>query len=99
MKAMVDPLPLVPATWIVGGRRFCGSPRDVSNRSMRPSDRSIFLGCSGRKRERIVSVSIICYRLASAKGLHRQRAWRGSFGSGGAVRHLGLVHLAGTVGD
>ncbi len=24
MKAIVDPLPFVPATWIVGGRRRCG---------------------------------------------------------------------------
>ena len=55
MKAMVEPLPLVPATWITGGSRRSGSPSAASSRWMRPSERSIILGCSARKRARMAS--------------------------------------------
>src|ERR1700722_13880107 len=56
MKATVEPLPLVPATWTTGGRRSCGAPRSASRRWMRPSDRSMTRGCSGAKRAVMVSV-------------------------------------------
>src|ERR671932_1628253 len=53
MKATVEPLPWVPATWITGGSRRSGWPRAASSRSMRPSDRSIALGCSPIRRSRM----------------------------------------------
>ena len=45
-SAAVEPLPLVPAMWMTGGRRCCGLPSLASSASMRPSDRSISRGCS-----------------------------------------------------
>ncbi len=36
MKAMLEPLPFVPATWITGGRCSCGAPKARSSRSRRP---------------------------------------------------------------
>src|ERR1700739_159162 len=43
---MVEPLPLVPATWKTGGRGRSGLPGALSRASIRPSDRSMLLGCS-----------------------------------------------------
>ncbi len=50
MVAMVEPLPLVPATWITGGSRRSGCPNAASRRWIRPSDKSMVRGCSARKR-------------------------------------------------
>ncbi len=50
MNAMVEPLPLVPATWITGGRRRSGWFSRDSSRSIRPSDRSMVRGWSARNR-------------------------------------------------
>jgi hypothetical protein len=55
MNEIVEPLPLVPATWITGGRAFCGLPSRSSTCHMRSSDRSIFFGWSARKRAIIAS--------------------------------------------
>src|SRR5258708_29430227 len=56
MKAMVEPLPLVPATWIVGGSRRSGCPSAARMRHIRSSDRSIRLGCNAVSRATVVSI-------------------------------------------
>src|SRR3979409_810917 len=58
-KAQTEPLPLVPATWITGGSLSCGLPRADSSRRMRSSARSIFLGCSDRRRLSTVSLRVV----------------------------------------
>ena len=50
MNAMVEPLPLVPATWMTGGSLRSGWPSAASSRHMRSSERSISLGCSASSR-------------------------------------------------
>src|SRR6187401_2133108 len=57
MKAISEPLPLVPATWTTGGRRRSGWPRAASSRSMRPSDRSMDCGCSALRRSSSVTLA------------------------------------------
>src|ERR1700732_124630 len=52
---MVEPLPLVPATWITGGRCCCGSPSAASSRRTRSSERSISLGWNSSSRRRTSS--------------------------------------------
>ena len=52
-KAVTDPLPLVPATWITGASRSCGSPKARKSRRIRSSDKSIASGCSDFKRCRM----------------------------------------------
>ena len=56
---MVDPLPLVPATWITGGRRRSGWPSRSSSRHMRSSDRSMRLGCSAVSRATMASMGVM----------------------------------------
>src|SRR5580698_7116730 len=58
-KAQAEPLPLVPATWITGGSFRCGLPREASSRRMRSSARSIFLGCSARRRLSTASLRVV----------------------------------------
>src|SRR5512133_480873 len=70
MNAMVEPLPFVPATWIVGGRRRSGCPRALSRRSMRPSDRSMVFGCRARKRA--ISASEVLIRPCAIAPLFRR---------------------------
>ena len=41
---VTDPLPLVPATWIVGGSLKCGLLSLASNLFSLDKDKSIFLG-------------------------------------------------------
>src|SRR5690606_33501122 len=53
---MVEPLPLVPATWMTGGSRSCGRPMRSSNPICRSRCRSMSLGWSARRRLRIASV-------------------------------------------
>ena len=48
--ASVEPLPLVPATWTTGGSRRSGWSSAASSRSIRPSERSMRLGCSAGRR-------------------------------------------------
>src|SRR6478752_7712562 len=54
---MTEPLPLVPATWMTGGRRRSGWPRRSSSRQVRSRDRSMILGCSLVSRSRTRSLS------------------------------------------
>src|SRR5216683_6010329 len=67
MKAMVEPLPLVPATWITGGSRRCGFPSASSMRHIRSSERSLSFGCSVVSRATVESMGVIpgadCSRL------------------------------------
>src|SRR5439155_22068891 len=71
-NATVDPLPLVPATWITGGRWFWGAPRRASIACIRPSDRSIFFGCSAMKRAMMASESVISTGSGKVPGLCRR---------------------------
>ncbi len=76
----------MPATWITGGSLSCGLPSAASSRSTRPSDRSIFFGCSCISRVRTRSLvvgargSVIrrCPRRRLA-GRHRRRGIQGGF--------------------
>src|SRR5436309_10541094 len=63
---MVEPLTLVPATWITGGRRRSGWPSAASRRSTRPVVRSISTGWLARRRWITVSEARIgsCWRPA-----------------------------------
>src|SRR5436309_7300410 len=65
MNAMVEPLPLVPATWITGGSRRCGSPSAARMRHIRSSDRSMRLGCSCVSRATMESIAVIPTRVNS----------------------------------
>src|SRR5262249_10673565 len=56
---MTEPLPLVPATWITGGRRRSGWPRRSSKRQVRSSERSMILGCSLVSRSRTRSLPCV----------------------------------------
>src|SRR5215510_15406366 len=56
MKAMVEPLPLVPATWITGGSRRCGWPSAPRMLHIRSSERSISFGCSAVSRATMESM-------------------------------------------
>jgi hypothetical protein len=51
-KAIVEPLPLVPATCTTGGRRFSGRSQRSSSASSRSSERSIAFGCRLRNAAR-----------------------------------------------
>ena len=82
---MVEPLPLVPATWMTGGTRLSGWPRRSSTRRMRSSDRSMRLGCSASSRARIESTGVIGVRRYSAAAAVGGKASAG----------LGLGHLTG----
>ena len=55
-KAQVLPLPLVPATWMTGGRRRSGLPSLASSPCRRSRLRSISLGCSEVRRASTGSV-------------------------------------------
>ena len=66
MNAMVEPLPLVPATWITGGSLRSGCPSAASSRHIRSSERSISLGCSASSRatmESMADMSATVYRI------------------------------------
>ena len=70
MKATVEPLPLVPATWITGGSLRSGWPSAASMRSMRSSDRSMRLGCSAISRATMESMAVMqsgCHHRAVPK--------------------------------
>src|ERR1700694_2032406 len=83
MKAMVEPLPLVPAIWITGGRRRSGWPSASRMRHIRSSERSISLGCSVVSRASVESIGVI----PNAEG-SRLRQYRQILG--GRLRlHLG----------
>src|SRR2546423_7277348 len=69
MKAMVEPLPLVPATWMVGGSLRCGSPSAVRMRHIRSSDRSMRFGCNVVSRATIESMAVM-------QASSRNGAWR-----------------------
>src|SRR5262249_15570101 len=58
-NAMVEPLPLVPATWITGGSLRCGWPSAARMRHIRSSERSISLGCSAASRATIESIWVM----------------------------------------
>src|SRR5215831_17830142 len=62
MKATVEPLPLVPATWITGGSCRSGWPSAPRMRHMRSSDRSMRLGCRASSRARIASTWVMLAR-------------------------------------
>src|SRR5262249_49037200 len=72
MKAIVEPLPLVPATWMVGGSRRWGSPRAARMRHIRSSDRSMRLGCNAVSRATMESIAVIC----SLQARYRIGEWR-----------------------
>src|SRR5919202_4569043 len=83
MKAMVEPLPLVPAKWITGGSRRSGWPSAARSLSMRPSERSIAFGCSPISRSRmgwtrfmrsIGGLGRAVARLGRGRQLHQQPA-------------------------
>src|SRR5262249_40016958 len=59
MKAMVEPLPLVPATWMTGGTCLCGSPSAESARLMRDGPSSIAALDWRARRSRRVPRSIL----------------------------------------
>src|SRR5882757_3669677 len=61
MKAMVEPLPLVPATWITGGNCRSGWPSAARMRHIRSSVRSISLGCSAVSRESVESMAVMAF--------------------------------------
>ena len=83
--ATTEPLPLVPATWTTGGSRRSGWPSAASSRSMRPSDRSMTLGCSDVRRS----------RTRSLVGAH----WRGGLRRPPARRGQVAVHVGRLVGQ
>src|SRR5437660_4778657 len=56
---MVEPLPLVPATWITGGRLRWGWPSASRMRHMRSSERSISRGCNPRRRATMDSMGVM----------------------------------------
>src|SRR6202521_4501593 len=77
MNAMVEPLPLVPATWITGGRCRSGWPSASRMRHMRSSVRSIRLGCSANSRETMESIWLMQGAWASARRASSGRAASG----------------------
>ena len=79
MNAMVEPLPLVPATWITGGSLRSGWPSAAEQPPIRSSDRSIRFGCSVSSRATMASIA---HALRSAIGAGAQRCRCGSRGSG-----------------
>src|SRR5215468_3739490 len=77
MNAMVEPLPLVPATWMVGGSRRCGSPSAARMCHIRSSDRSMRFGCNAVSRATMESMALIfiCRRdIGLARGAMAGRA-------------------------
>jgi len=75
MNAIVEPLPLVPATWSTGGRRCSGWSSAARMRHMRSSARSIRLGCSAKSRETMESIWLM-------QGACARRAFSASAASG-----------------
>src|SRR6476620_4602492 len=56
---MVEPLPLVPAIWIVGGSCCSGCPSEPRMRRIRSSERSINFGCSDVRRATMESIGVM----------------------------------------
>src|SRR5262249_39299108 len=67
MNAMVEPLPLVPATWIAGGSCRSGWPSAARMRHIRSSERSMRLGCNAVSRATMESMGVMHTRLRSLR--------------------------------
>src|SRR5262245_49440559 len=67
MNAMVEPLPLVPATWITGGSCRSGWPSAARMRCIRSSERSMRLGCNAVSRATMESMGVMHTRLQSLR--------------------------------
>ena len=79
MKAMVEPLPLVPATWITGGSRARGWPSASRMRHIRSSERSISFGCSAVSRATMESTEVMSRAIIprnEARTATVRRRWR-----------------------
>src|SRR6266545_5745159 len=94
MKAMVEPLPFVPATWIVGGSCRSGWPSAARMRHMRSSDRSIRFGCNAVSRATMDSMGVMSWSfqatpLGTARRVLAVRARaEGSTSAGGGERQF-----------
>src|SRR5438552_17653639 len=97
MNAMVEPLPLVPATWITGGSRRCGSLSAARMRHIRSSDRSMRLGCSCVSRATMESIAVM-FSTLHARLEHFHLRWMHNHAAHCAPLPLGAL-LWGRVGD
>ena len=74
---MVEPLPLVPATWITGGSRRSGWPSRSSMRHMRSSERSMLFRMQRRAAARLSNRAVIgCVRRRARRSRGRRPAHR-----------------------
>src|SRR5690606_37214308 len=93
IRATVEPLPLVPATWTTGGSLSCGFPSAAHKARIRSSDKSMRWGCRARRRSEIGSIRTGLRRLLLLGGsAHQHGQDQAQGGRQVAARHHLVDH-------